>query len=195
MIKGPIQSISTNDWGYVSIKVNGTFFGADKKGSVSVGEDDFVEFEAFDKPGKNGKAYPTFKFPTLRKIAAPTQVQDNTPSNGGYKPPKNDKEDYWQNKGKEDAAKEPRIVYLAAYERAVKFADLALRNGAFAALEKAKPAAKLEVLQAFVHDQALQIMVDTYSAELPTVGDATEADDAADDEAEQETEAGGETWG
>ena len=63
------QTTKTNDWGFTSYKVSGHWYGADAKGAAKAQEGDLVEFEAFDKPGKEGKVYPTIKLATFKKVA------------------------------------------------------------------------------------------------------------------------------
>ena len=85
------------------------------------------------------------------------------------------RDSYWSDKSAEDAKKDPRIVYQSSYDRAISFVDLAIRNGAFAALTKAKDTSKLEILQAFVDEQAERIMRQVYAAKVPAAEPAKAA--------------------
>lgn len=192
-IKGAIQSKEVNDYGYVRIKVSGTWYGGDKKGDISgeIRSGDIVEFDAFDKTGNNGKVYPQFKFQSLKKVAA---AKAGAPVDKG---PVASKDEYWQAKEANDQAKEPRISYHAAYERALVLTDLALRNGAFDALSKAKPTLKLEILQAFVADQADHIMGLVYAAKVPKAPSAAEhlnAESSNEDSGEATAGSEEESW-
>ena len=63
------------------------------------------------------------------------------------------KDDYWAAKEQyEREVVQPRITFLAAYERAVHFADIVERAKAVPGLDKAKPEARLEILSAFVFE-------------------------------------------
>lgn len=204
-IKGQLQSAEVNDWGYARIKVSGTYYGADKKGQISVAVGDLVEFEAYDKAGNNGKTYPTFKFTTIKKVAGGEASQAGSGNSVGearsgsvavplqksVQPSAVGRDSYWADKEANDKAKDPRISYQASYERAILFTDLAIRNGAFDALAKAKPTARLEILQAFVAEQADHIMGLVYAAKVPSAKPAEpkagEAEQEADDPEQQES--------
>ena len=180
MITGIVQTTRTNDYGYASYKISSTWYGADSKGPPRASEGEKVTFEAFDKPGKEGKVYPTIKLATFRKVAAtaaegnsnagapaPTNASksgSNVPSNSGTS-----RDSYWADKAAEDAKKDPRIVFQSSYERAILFSRLAIDTKCFEALEKAKPTARLEVLTAFVDEQAARIFKAVYAAEVPKV--------------------------
>lgn len=180
-IKGNVQTTKTNDWGYTSYKVSSTWYGADSKGPPRASEGELVEFEAFDKPGQGGKVYPTIKLATFKKISAPAAGLDsnaqgsaaaNTGKSGSAVSTNSgpSRDTYWSDKAAEDAKKDPRIVYQSSYDRAISFVDLAIRNGAFEAMGKAKQTAKLEILQAFVDEQAERIMRQVYVAKVPEPG-------------------------
>lgn len=185
MIKGQVQSAEMNDWGFPRIKVQGTFYGGDKKAPIPGGivAGDTVEFEAYDKQ-KGDKSYPTFKYQSLKKVegspapvvaAVAAGARANAPQSGG------NRESYWSDKAAEDAKRDPRISYQGAYDRALTFADLALRNGAFLAFGKAKDTAKLGILEAFVSEYADKIMRQTYEATVPAARTLTPAvDETAD---------------
>lgn len=195
-IKGQLQDLQVNDWGYARVKVSGTYYGADKKGAVNVAVGDTVELEAYDKTGTNGKSYPTFKYQSLRKLegvaaatavvpgaVVPSNARSATPSAAG-------RESYWSDKAAEDAKRDPRISYQGAYDRALTFADLALRNGAFLAFGKAKDTAKLGILEAFVSEYADKIMQQTYAATVPAAkATPVVADETADTIGDGESEA------
>lgn len=187
MIKGQIQEKRTNDYGYSSIKVAGTWFGADKKGAVNFNEGDTVEFEPFDKPGQNGKVWPSFKYQSLKAASG------NAPASkagSSYTPPKNAKDDYWVAKDAKDAEKEPRIAYFAALERAIQFTDVAVRTGALGALEKAKDTKKLDVLLAFVAETTDRFVVGSYAAAAPKAVKAAVVADEEPEAEEEESEGG-----
>lgn len=199
MIKAALQAVKVNNYGYASIKVGGAWYGADKSKFVpDANEGDLVEFEAF----KNPKGYDTYKTQTFKKVAggaakpdggsgqvspgsAPTAQRTGAPSSAGSR------DTYWADKAKSDEAKQPQIAYQAAYERALGFTDLALKNGAFDALAKAKPIGRLEILQAFVDEQAERIMKAVYSASVPK---ADEKPTPQKSEAVVEEPAEEETW-
>lgn len=199
-IKGQLQSAEVNDWGYARIKVSGTYYGADKKGQISAVVGDLVEFEAYDKAGNNGKTYPTFKFASLRKVAGGVASQGGGENAAGEARTGSvgalgqrsvhqlfgTKDAYWAEKEANDKAKDPRISFQASYERAILFTDLAIRNGAFEALAKAKNhTQKLEILQAFVAEQADHIMGLVYAAKVPSAKAAPEKAGEAEQEADE----------
>ena len=187
-IKGALQATRTNDYGYAAIKVSGTWYGADKKGSVNVSEGDLVEFEAF----KNAKNYDTYKSTSLKKLAA---AQAGKPVDKG---PVASKDEYWSAKEARDVVVEPRINYFAALDRAIAFVDLALRNGAVKAYEKAKDTGKMEVLTALVYETTQKMIVEAYAQKIPSTKSVTKAvEEASDDESapdESETEGEDESW-
>lgn len=171
MITGIVQTTRTNDYGYTSYKISSTWYGGDSKGPARASEGEKVSFEAFDKPGQSGKVYPTIKLATFKKVSAATggnaATSTSVSSGNSQTGSTGTRDSYWADKAAEDAKKDPRIVYQSSYERAILFVDLAIRNGAFEALAKAKSTARLEILQAFVDEQAGRIMRNVYSAEVP----------------------------
>lgn len=177
MITGIVQTTRTNDYGYSSYKISSTWYGADSKGPPRASEGEKVSFEAFDKPGKDGKVYPTIKLATFKKVA-PTPDQNPSPaSNSNTAVSRNvssqssgTRDSYWSDKEANDKLKEPRIAYQASFERAILFVDLAIRSKCFQALEKAKETEKLGILQAFVDEQAERIMKQVYAAKIPEAG-------------------------
>lgn len=189
IIKGQLQASETNDWGYPRVKVSGTWYGADAKVAVGAEVGALIEFDAYQKPGKNGKSFNNYKAQSLKVVkAAEAGVKVDTG-------PVASKDEYWSKKEANDLAKEPRISYFAAVERAIQFTELALANGAFEALSKAKPVKKLEILEAFVAEQAHRLMVDAYSAEVPSVSPSVpaKASEPVPDESE-ETEEEASQW-
>jgi hypothetical protein len=195
MITGIVQTTRTNDYGYSSYKISSTWYGADSKGPPRASEGEKVTFEAFDKPGKEGKVYPTIKLATFQKVAKTTVTDPSSTGNvnaatGGTagsaasKPgfasqSGGTRDSYWSDKAAEDAKKDPRIVFQSSYERAILFARLAIDTKCFEALEKAKSTSRLEVLTAFVDEQAARIFKAVYAAEVPK-NDAKPAAHAAE---------------
>lgn len=186
IIKGELSSVETNKWGFLRIQVSGTWYGSDsKKGSApAVAGGDMVEFDAY----KNDKGYDTFKFQSLKKLATPAAVAASTAKAA----PVNPKDTYWADKEAADKAKEPKIAYFAASERAIQFASLALANGAVSAFAKAKDTAKLEILTAFVDEQTQRILLASYGQKAPAIGAALAATETAD--VEEETANSEEGW-
>lgn len=183
-IKGQVQAREINDYGYLRLKVSGTWYGADKKGDSPAAVGEIIEFEAY----KNTKNYDTFKLSSLKKVAGAVK---GAPVNPG---PTASKDEYWAKKEANDAAKEPRISYYAASERAIQFVDLALRNGAIAAFAKSKETAKLDVLTALVDEQTQRILTASYNqaAVVPeTSGDGSQSE-AGEETGEEEDD--GQTW-
>lgn len=196
-IKGQLTKAETNQWGFTTIWVSGTRYGSDKKGTYPAQVGDIVEFEAYEKAGNDGRTWPTVKFASLRKVAATLVDTGNnagansgTPSRGAPQVAQS-KDGYWSEKEANDKAKDPRISYQASYERAILITDLAIRNGAFDALAKAKPTARLEILQAFVAEQADKIMGLVYSAKVPSDKAQPKAEEAEQEADEAET---AESW-
>src|ERR1700761_3735816 len=200
MIIGIVQTTKTNDYGFTSYKVSSTWYGADTKGPARASEGEKVSFEAFDKPGKDGRVWPTIKLATFKKVASGSS-ESSTPStttrtsSAATKSNANvgGRDNYWADKGAEDAKRDPRISYFASLERAIQFVDLAMRNGAIGAYEKAKATGKLEVLTALVYETTQRIMSEAYSQEVPkpstkqsTAAEATATPDQAELESDPE---------
>lgn len=198
-IRGTLEKIETNNWGFTAIRVSGTRYGSDKKGVVSASVGDLVSFEAFEKPSTkgDGKSWPTFVFQSFKKEGSGGNGNAATGATPGVRTAQvsssaGTRDTYWSDKAAEDAKKGPQIAFQAAYERAIRFTDLALRNGAFDALAKAKPTGRLEILQAFVDEQAERIMKAVYAAEVPKAEQAKAAKAVAEAVVEEPTEE--ETW-
>jgi hypothetical protein len=187
-IKGALQAVKMNDYGYASIKVSNTWYGGDKKGEItSVKEGDIVEFDNY----KNAKNYDTFKTPSLKKIAA--KVAGTVVDKG----PVASKDEYWSAKETRDLAVEPRINYFAALDRAISFVDLALRNGAIKAYEKAKDTGKLETLSALVYETTQRMIKEAYEQKIPTksVGAGSSKGDTSPDESDRGSDDDGDPTG
>jgi hypothetical protein len=202
LITGTIQTTKTNDWGFTSYKVNGVWYGADAKGPPRASEGESVAFEDFQKSGKDGRQWPTIKLATFRKVAA--QAPAAHPSGMGtgaaasHPVAHSSRDSYWTDKAISDAAKDPRISLQGAYKVAVEFLPIALANGALPDFAKAKPVQKLEILQAFLDEEAQRIHTASYAAKVPTVSDdgdksnpVTESDS---DKAEPVTTESEEQW-
>lgn len=186
-IKAALQAKEINKFGYARVKVAGAWYGSDKKGSPpSVEIGDIVEFDAY----KNERNYDTFKFQSFKKVAS--KPANSGPADTG---PVASKDEYWAAKEKNDAAKEPRINYFAALDRAISFVDLALRNGAVGAYEKAKATGKLEVLTALVYETTQRIIAEAYAQKIPAPGEATEpAEEAAEEESAEADDGEANKW-
>ncbi len=197
--QGIIQTTRTNDYGFTSYKIANTWYGADAKGPPRASEGEKVSFEAFEKAGKDGRTWPTIKIATFKKVPQTSAddnvgrlvpgVQERTPNRTASVSTQRDT--YWSDKAAEDKLREPRIVYQSAYERAVQFVDLAVRAGAFKALEKAKETAKLEILEAFVDEQTDKIMRAAFAAIPPALKPVNKGSDAEQPELESDPE---ESW-
>lgn len=169
-IKDQAQAIETNDYGYLRIKLSGKWYGADKKGGSPIQAGDLIEIDTY----QNQKGYDTFKFASLKKIAG--AVAGAAPIAKG---PAASKDEYWTDKEARDLAKEPRINFYAAFERAVGFVALAFQVGALKSLAGAKETAKLDILTALVDEQTQRILNASYAQEAPEVGeDETETETA-----------------
>lgn len=176
MITGIVQTSKTNDYGYTSYKVSSTWYGSDSKGPPRASEGEKVSFEAFDKPGKEGRVFPTIKLATFKKVSGGGSTEQ--PASSGVSVGRvshrrrplasGTRDNYWADKATEDSKRDPRIVYQSSYERAILFVDLAIKNGAFDALAKAKPTSRLEILTALVDEQAERIMKSVYQARVPS---------------------------
>ena len=144
---GRIKVVKKNDYGFYSFKIGDTWYGSGKK-EFGFEEGDVVEFDFYLKDDK----WATVKG-DVRKIAN-TAPAEKPAAKGGYS---NTRDDYWTKKGERDVnVVEPRITYLAAYERALGLATLAFAHGALS-LEKAKQADKLGIITAFVDGQTMRI--------------------------------------
>lgn len=199
-IKAALQTVRVNQHGYASIKVGGQWYGADKKNfSPVVTEGDLVEFEEF----KNQGGYATYKTATFKVVNAANSgsASPSAPnaraaaSRTGSTSSQGGRDSYWSDKATEDAKRDPRISYFASLERAIQFVDLALRNGAINAYEKAKATGKLEVLTALVYETTQRIMREAYTQEIPkaeaTVPPKVQAQEPEQQELESDPE---ENW-
>lgn len=198
MITGIVQTSKTNDYGYTSYKVSSTWYGSDSKGPPRASEGEKVSFEAFDKPGKEGRVFPTIKLATFKKVSGGGSTEQ--PASSGVSVGRvsgvasGTRDNYWADKATEDSKRDPRIVYQSSYERAILFVDLAIKNGAFDALAKAKPTARLEILTAFVDEQAERIMKNVYAAEVPTASNSQKECTPAKEEVVKEEVESEEQW-
>jgi len=165
-VKGVIEKVSgPNKGGYYAIKVGGTFYGISKKGAPDFAEGATVEFDSYLKDGK----YATVK----GDITAVKAEQKSGSGSTGYVNPK---DAYWEAKDAYDKeVVQPRITYLAAYERAVGFATLAISSGALN-FEKAKPAEKLGILEAFVEERTAAIVAASNGGDSPAGTEQKEAE-------------------
>ena len=189
-MNGTIQDTNgPNAYGFIRYKIDNKWISSDKGVSMEVGKS--YDFEVY----KNPKGYDTIKKGSIKESSGATAgglgavpSGKGNQSFGGAGTAFGSRDTYWSDKAKTDEAKDPRIAYFASHERAISFVDLAIRAGAFKALEKAKDTSKLEVLQAFVSEQTSRIMAESYEAEVPTkklselVSDLVDepADDAGD---------------
>lgn len=178
-ITGIIEAVAgPNKGGFYALKVDGNFYnlpGRNETPSVAKGQN--VTFGFYLKDGK----YKTIKGPVTlvpSAWAAPVNGTGNAVANGG-------RDSYWANREAEAVSRDARISYFAAYERALGLVTLAIANGAFPSLEKAKPAAKLDVLKAFVEATAEEI-IDAASGKPPAEKIEQTAPAAAKGEEESE---------
>lgn len=168
MTTGIVKFIDANKFGYTpTLNVNGVKYGGDTKldrasnlsAIQSIKQGDTVEFESFSTES-NGKTYQKYKAASLKIVPADKATTAAAASgarnfgNGSAATPAVD----WD-------AKDARISYQGALERAIRFTDLALKYLALP-LPKADNK-KLEVLQAFVDEQALKYHTDSYAATTP----------------------------
>lgn len=159
--KGVVKYIDgPNNYGFYSMKIGDTKYGLGKsRPQFAVG--DTVEFDYYLKDGK----YATVKGPVSKAEGAPAPKPPQGSAGGS-------RDGYWADKDKYDReVKEPRIAFYAAYERAVLFTELAIKSGAFPALEKAKAADKLGLLESFIEDKTSELI----TASDPTANTRTKA--------------------
>lgn len=143
-VTGIIEVVAgPNKGGFYSIKIGDTWHGAGKiRPDFAKGTN--VSFDAYLKDGK----YSTIKGP-ITPVATSSASTGQSTAKSTYQA----KEDYWASKEKHDReVVQPRITFLAAYERAIAFTDLAIRSGTLSVLEKAKATEKLDILTAFVDE-------------------------------------------
>jgi hypothetical protein len=184
VIQGNVQTTKTNDWGFTSYKVQGTWYGADSKGPPRAAEGESITFEAYNKAGKDGREWPTIKLSTLRKVSggqavagttgaasAPRSFGGNQSSGAGT-----GRDSYWSDKANADLLREPRIAYQGAIKLAISFVDLAISSGSFVALSKVKKDTdKLEVLEKFVTETAERFFKDSWNQKAPIAEQAKAA--------------------
>jgi hypothetical protein len=164
---GRISAIKKNDHGYYAFKIGEAWYNAGKKFEFEKG--DVIEFDFYLKDDK----WKTVKGDISKLEQAP--AASSAPAKGGVS-----RDDYWTRKEAKDDAAIPRIIYMAAYERAVQFAALALANGALS-LEKVKQADKLDIIQKFVEEHAFRIAGASLAATLTAVPNEAAAITAAQD--------------
>lgn len=183
MTTGTVESVfGPNDFGFYKLKVGGVWYGAGKK-PLAVNRGDTVEFDSYIKDGK----YATVKgdvriagAQNAQNASAPTQTTGVAIPNNA-KPYVNAKDAYWEAKDAYDkGVVQPRITYLAAYERAIKFAELAFSKGAVD-LAKVKDKDKLGVIEAFV-DERTQKIIDAANAKPEATTAVVDSAPAANDE-------------
>lgn len=177
-VTGKVQFIDANKFGYSpSLKVNGVKYGGDTRGllpsGISQGTD--VTFEAFETES-NGKSYTKYKLQSLKVSTGPAPSAKSSAT--GVSAGTGSRDTYWSDKDAKDSAKEPRIVYLAAFERAVALATLVLAKEALPLPKDAKN--RLDPILAFVDEQTQRILEATFAAKVP--GATTAAEAPQDDE-------------
>lgn len=182
-IKGQFTKQETNTYGYTTIWVAGTRYGSDKKGAIAAVSGDLVSFEAYEKPGKDGRTWPTFQYSTFKKEAAAAAVAAAPEAEvfraKAYVP----KPDPW-------AEKDPRISFFASNERAIQLVDLYIKHGALESLAKAKPTMRKEIIDALVFETTERLMAQAYAAAVPTAKPKELVSDLPD----EEKEATDESW-
>lgn len=175
---GVVQKINKNGGGFYGVRVNNEWFGLSKS-APKFQEGDSVSFEYYLKDDK----YKTVKGSVDVKAAEPP-TETKQQSAGG----KHYRDTYWNDKAAADAAKEPRIAYQGAYERAVEVFKIVEAKGGYPAIEKAKAANKLGVIRALIEAEADHIMALAWNAKAPAEGvKGTDAPEPAkESEAEEE---------
>lgn len=195
-VTGKVQFIDANKFGYSpSLKVNGVKYGGDTKGQLPSGisQGTNVTFEAFETES-NGKSYAKYKLQSLKVVTGPAPSAKSSAT--GFSAGLGSRDTYWADKDAKDSAKEPRIVYLAAFERAVALATLVLAKEALPLPKDAKN--RLDPILAFVDEQTQRILEATFAAKAPgaTTADETSQDDgdSAEGAAESEGKTAEEEW-
>lgn len=178
-VKGRLSKITDpNKGGYVSLVVDDVYYGAEAKGTPPFKAGDVIEFDFYLKQDK----YRTIKGQVKKceDVATPQpSTGPSTAKSGGYV---SAKDQYWADKETYDKeVVQPRITYLAAYERALGFTDIVLREKAIPGLEKAKPEARLEIIQNFVVEITDQI-IERSNNHVVKIEIVTEATPAAAEE-------------
>lgn len=168
-ITGVIEAVAgPNKGGYYALKVGGAFYNLSKKEAPEVQKGQNVTFGFYLKDDK----YKTVKGP-VTVVGAP-QAPGPAPqgSNGSGSAGQSA---YWAKREAGEAERDARISYFAAYERALGFVQLAIAQGAFPSLEKAKPAQKLDVLSAFVADVTQKLIANANGKDVEPVKTADPA--------------------
>lgn len=193
-VKGRVEFVKKNDYGFYSIKIGEKWYSASKK-NPGVSKGDLVSGSYFIKDEK----WATLKgdLEVLEDSPGGDDSDDEAPTakKSAYKKPAysggSNRDEYWTKKAETDAAKEPRIAYFAALERAILAAGVALENGAFN-LEKAKPADRLKVIEAYIEH-----LVGKYTEAANNAGKpAPKAEEEESEQSEEatETEESDESW-
>jgi hypothetical protein len=128
-VKGELKVVKTNDYGFYSVKIDGTWYGTGSKKDPGVVAGDIVEGEFELEKGK----YKTITKSGLKKTAAPAGAAQ---------------QDKQQSTGTNWAAKDDSIRYQSSRKDALAF--LGLPGVLESIVGKAKPADKVGLVEALV---------------------------------------------
>lgn len=193
-IKGTIQAVNANKYGYYSIKVQGEWYNLNTKTRPDFKEGDGVEFDYYKKDGKYLTVKGDVASAAVEKEPASDKPAGSKPAYQGYSRPQGGQRDtYWADKAVTDAEREPRIAYQGAYERAIEVFRIVDAKGGYPSLEKTKPVDRLEAVRAFIEAEADNIMRLAYAATAPAKADT--ADKKADKADKSAPAANDESWG
>lgn len=176
-IKGKIEAVSENKAGYWAIKVNGDWYGTGAKDEPGFGKGDLVSFDYYKKDGRWLQVKGEIE---AAKGGSKSGGTSGARSSGG------DKDGYWNAKAAADAAREPRIAFQGAFERAIEVFKIADAKGAYPSLEKVKPAERLGAIRALVEAEALHIMQLSWNAVIPGATEKVADDEEDGDESSDE---------
>jgi hypothetical protein len=175
-VTGIVEAVAgPNKGGFYALKVGGAFYNLSSKSPPSVQKGSNVSFSFYLKNDK----YKTVSGEVSTVASAPAAAAPAANGSGSA-----GQSAYWAKREAGESDRDARISYFAAYERALGFVQLAIAQGAFPSLEKAKPAAKLDVLKAFVAEVAADIIASANGKEVEVVKAPADVG----------TEAAGDSW-
>ncbi len=167
-VNGVLKVVKKNDYGFYSVKIDDTWYGTGSKKEPSVVTGDTVEGEFFLEKEK----YKTITKDGLKKVSASSGAAPAAATTGG---------------GTDWAAKDASIRYQSARKDALTLAGI---PGVLSAvgLDKAKPADKMGIIEAFVDKKTAEYFEDiaTFGAVTRVSAPGADPEAPASDESDDE---------
>jgi hypothetical protein len=138
-VKGAVQTVFQNKWGFYSIKVNEVFYGTGAKEDPGVTKGSVVEFEA-EGVQKGDKTYYNVAKGTLKVVSAKSASSDGGSSSSADSTMSKDE---W-------ALKDKKTHRQWAQLRAIEYVTLLAANSALPFTDKTTPAKRQEIFDAYI---------------------------------------------